>query len=194
MAKTKTSDRSYRDAEWLKKYADKGLWYGAIAKMVDISESTIVKHMIKNNVYTIVPEEIHSAALKNSIETGAICFFILMGNPVIKKNSQTNFNGMRLPNKRYAPFEEYHLAYFKKYFPAFIPNDPPYTLKFNFYRDSKRRVDISNLYEAPQDILVRAGIIPDDHCGIIASHHSDSRVKYDIEFPRTEIFFYNAKS
>lgn len=52
---------------------------------------------------------------------------------------------------------------------------------------TRRRVDLVNLLEATCDVLVRYGIIEDDHCGIVASHDG-SRVLYDKAHPRTEIY------
>ena len=52
---------------------------------------------------------------------------------------------------------------------------------------TKRRVDLTNLLEAVDDVLVRAGVLKDDHCGIIVSHDG-SRVLYDKDNPRTVLF------
>ena len=51
---------------------------------------------------------------------------------------------------------------------------------------TRRRVDLANLLEAADDVLVHAGVIADDHSGIVVSHDG-SRVLYDKEKPRTEI-------
>lgn len=55
-----------------------------------------------------------------------------------------------------------------------------------FYRDSRRRVDLTNLLEAIDDILIKYKIIKDDSFEIIAGHDG-SRVLVDKEHPRTEI-------
>lgn len=49
-----------------------------------------------------------------------------------------------------------------------------------------RRVDLTNLMEAMNDILVSRGILADDNYHIIAGHDG-SRVKYDKNEPRVEI-------
>lgn len=51
---------------------------------------------------------------------------------------------------------------------------------------TKRRVDLSNLIEAVDDILVKAGVLEDDNYKIVQSHDG-SRVLHDKENPRTEI-------
>ena len=63
---------------------------------------------------------------------------------------------------------------------------PPYNVKCVYYRNSERRVDLSNLLEATDDILVNAKVLPDDNYKIIASHDG-SRVRIDRENPRVEI-------
>lgn len=56
-----------------------------------------------------------------------------------------------------------------------------------FYRETKRRVDLPNLTNAICDILVDQGILADDNAQIVVSMDG-SRVYYDKENPRTEIF------
>ena len=58
-------------------------------------------------------------------------------------------------------------------------NDPV-TVKCLFYMPTKRRVDLTNLLEAIDDILVKYEVLEDDHSGIIYSHDG-SRVLYDKE-------------
>ena len=45
----------------------------------------------------------------------------------------------------------------------------------------------TNLLESIDDVLVRAGVLKDDHSGIIVSHDG-SRVLYDKDNPRTVLF------
>lgn len=51
---------------------------------------------------------------------------------------------------------------------------------------TRRGVDLTNLLEALDDVLVEAGVLEDDHSGILVSHDG-SRVLYDKQHPRTEI-------
>lgn len=59
-------------------------------------------------------------------------------------------------------------------------------VKATYYMKTKRRVDLNNLHNALHDILVHYQIIDDDNSEVIAATDG-SRVKYDKEFPRTEI-------
>lgn len=61
--------------------------------------------------------------------------------------------------------------------------------QFTFYVPDRRKRDLSNLYEFPQDCLEEAGIIENDNQ---IFSHDGSRMKYDPQYPRTEIslFFF----
>lgn len=52
---------------------------------------------------------------------------------------------------------------------------------------TRRRVDLTNLLGATCDLLVDFNVIEDDNSNIVAGHDG-SRVKYDKEKPRTEIW------
>ena len=67
------------------------------------------------------------------------------------------------------------------------PIEEPVEVKCLFYMPTRRRVDLTNLLESIDDVLVRAGVLKDDHSGIIVSHDG-SRVLYDKDNPRTEVF------
>lgn len=64
--------------------------------------------------------------------------------------------------------------------------DRPINIRAVFYMDTKRRVDITNLLNALDDMLVKAGVIKDDNRNIVASHDG-SLVLYDKIRPRIEI-------
>jgi Holliday junction resolvase RusA-like endonuclease len=64
--------------------------------------------------------------------------------------------------------------------------DTPVNVKCLFYMPTRRKVDLTNLLQAIDDILVKAGVLQDDHSGIVVSHDG-SRVLYDKERPRTEV-------
>jgi len=51
---------------------------------------------------------------------------------------------------------------------------------------TRRRVDLTNLLEAIDDVLVHYGVLSDDNSSIIVSHDG-SRVLYDKARPRTEV-------
>lgn len=56
-----------------------------------------------------------------------------------------------------------------------------------YYMATRRKVDLANLIEATCDILVKAGVLEDDNCRIVAAHDG-SRVDYDKANPRAEIW------
>lgn len=114
--------------------------------------------------------------------------FVIALAPVTKKNSQQIVRlGKRysiVPSKQYKAYEKAAML--------FIPTNTysgittPVTVQALFYMPTRRRVDLTNLLEALDDTLVRAGLLADDNCRIIASHDG-SRVMYDKEHPRTEV-------
>lgn len=56
-----------------------------------------------------------------------------------------------------------------------------------YYMKTARRVDLANLIEATTDILVKAHVLEDDNSKIVAAHDG-SRVDYDKQNPRVEIW------
>ena len=109
--------------------------------------------------------------------------------PVTKKNSQqiiinkATGRPMIIQSKRYREYEK-ECGWFIQGKGEKI--NEPVTVKCLFYMPTKRRVDLTNLLEAIDDILVKYGVLEDDHSGIIYSHDG-SRVLYDKENPRTEV-------
>lgn len=110
--------------------------------------------------------------------------------PVSKKNSQqilTNPKTKRpfiMPSKKYKEYEA-QAAWFLKPCPP-RPIECRLEIQCLFYMPTRRHVDLTNLLEAVDDILVKCGIIKDDHSGIVVSHDG-SRVLWDKDNPRTEI-------
>ena len=106
--------------------------------------------------------------------------------PVTKKNSQRIVNVGKyhkvLPSKAYVEYEK-ECGW---YLPRGEMIDYPVEVKCLFYMPTKRRVDLTNLLEAIDDVLVKYGVLEDDNFRIIVSHDG-SRVLYDHENPRTEI-------
>ena len=60
---------------------------------------------------------------------------------------------------------------------------------YRLFMQTKRKVDDLNLYAALDDILVHENILADDNISIIRSRDG-SRMFYDKENPRTEIYIY----
>lgn len=108
--------------------------------------------------------------------------------PISKKNSQQIFrpNGMNrpiiVPSKKFKEYEQAALW--------FIPKNKvintPVNIKCLFYMPTKRKCDLTNLLEAIDDVMVKAGLLADDNYTIIESHDG-SRVLYDKDNPRTEV-------
>lgn len=110
--------------------------------------------------------------------------------PVSKKNSQQILNNPKtgrpfiMPSKKYKEYER-EAAWFLMPRPP-RPIECELNIKCLFYMPTRRRTDLTNLLEAVDDLLVSAGIIADDHYGIVAAHDG-SRCFVDKDNPRTEI-------
>lgn len=59
-------------------------------------------------------------------------------------------------------------------------------VKCLYYMETRQRVDLTNLLEATDDILVKAGVLADD-CAAVVAGHDGSRVLLDRKNPRVEI-------
>lgn len=111
--------------------------------------------------------------------------------PITKKNSQqilTNRKTGRpfiMPSKKYKEYESAALYYLPKR--AGMPLEGPLNVKALFYMPTRRKTDLTNLLEAVDDVIVKAGIVVDDNYKVIAAHDG-SRCYYDKENPRTEIY------
>lgn len=110
--------------------------------------------------------------------------------PRTKKNHQQicykNVSGRKVPFVM--PSQQYR-QYINQahYFLRPLRINFPVNIKCLFYMGTKRKCDLTNLLEAIDDILVAKGTVLDDNYTIIASHDG-SRVLYDKESPRTEIY------
>lgn len=106
--------------------------------------------------------------------------------PITKKNHQqiikVGGRMMVIPSKQYKQYEADCMPYLK---PEGISY--PVNVKALYFMPTRRRVDLVNLHEALCDVLVKYGVIEDDNSKIIASMDG-SRVLYDKENPRTEIY------
>lgn len=111
--------------------------------------------------------------------------FVIPIEPRTKKNNQriviAGGRPMIIPSKAYKEFEEAALWYVER-----IGIDYPVNVKAHFYMKTKRRVDLTNLLEALDDVLVKGGMLLDDNYKIIASHDG-SRVFFDKNNPRIEV-------
>ena len=108
------------------------------------------------------------------------------GNPITKKNSQQIVKAkgryMLIPSKQYREYEKNAI----KQLPNNVFYQCPVNVECVYYMGVRRKVDLTNLLEATDDMLVKGNILADDNCSIIVSHDG-SCVKYDKENPRVEI-------
>lgn len=110
--------------------------------------------------------------------------------PVTKKNSQQILKNAGTgrpfvaPSRAYREYAEAAAWCLRTYRLETIRQ--PVEVKALFFMPTRRRVDLTNLLEALDDVLVKARVLLDDHCGIIVSHDG-SRVLYDKENTRTEV-------
>lgn len=93
-------------------------------------------------------------------------FMILLGNPVTKKNSQRIItiggHPRILQSKRYLEYQASCLEQIRYMYRDLHPVREGSTMVCVYHRQDNRRCDLSNLLEATQDILVEAGVLPDD--------------------------------
>lgn len=113
--------------------------------------------------------------------------------PVTKKNSMQMIRNsktqkpMLVPSKQYRRYER-DSGWFLK--PLAISS--PVNIRALYYMATRRKVDITNLESALLDVLVKHGVITDDNCRIVVSTDG-SRVLYDKDNPRTEIYITESK-
>jgi Holliday junction resolvase RusA-like endonuclease len=128
------------------------------------------------------------------VKTAGLHFTIKL-TPVSKKNSQqilTNPKTGRpfiMPSKKFKQYEKDAMW--------FIPKgeviDFPVNVKCLFYMPTKRKCDLVNMQEAILDVMVKVGLLADDNYSIVQSMDG-SRVLYDKENPRTEIYITEVKN
>lgn len=112
--------------------------------------------------------------------------------PITKKNHQEIMHSSKtgkpfvMPSRQYRDYEAKAVWYCKAQRPR-EPIETPVEVKCLFYMPTRRKVDLTNLLESIDDVLVKAGVLKDDHSGIIVSHDG-SRVLYDKDAPRTEVY------
>ena len=111
-------------------------------------------------------------------------------DPRTKKNSQQIFRN-RKTGKPFISQSEIYKQYVKDcgYFlknKVSEPIDYPVNVKALYYRETRRRVDITNLHSCLHDVLVEHGILEDDNSNIVVGTDR-SRVFLGDKNPRTEI-------
>lgn len=121
---------------------------------------------------------------------------VISANPVTKKNSSQILKNPKTgryfiaPSKKYKMYEKECAWYLNRYSNLHISR--PVNVKCLFYMQTRRRVDLNNLLESATDVLVKYGVLADDNSNIVVSHDG-SRVLYDKDNARTEIYITNVK-
>ena len=113
----------------------------------------------------------------------------LYGEPRTKKNSSRILNGRAgrpyvAPSKAFVDYEKSCLWQIKR---PQKPVSARVNVRCVYYMQTHRKVDLANLIEATTDILVKARVLEDDNSQIVAAHDG-SRVDYDKQNPRAEIW------
>ena len=115
--------------------------------------------------------------------------FAIPLTPISKKNSMRIVNNQKkgkpflIASKQFKDYEKNSLWFIPK---LTNPIDYAVNVKCLFYMPTHRKCDLTNMLEAIDDIMVRAGLLADDNYTVIESHDG-SRVLYDKENPRTEV-------
>ena len=108
--------------------------------------------------------------------------------PRTKKNSLRIINvkgkPIIIPSELYKKYEKECRPFIPKIYP---PINYPINMKCIYYMPTRRKVDLNNLLEASTDMLVFYKVLEDDNSKIVVSHDG-SRVFYDKENPRAEIY------
>lgn len=126
--------------------------------------------------------------------TTAGLYFTVELPPVSKKNSQQILMNPKtgrpfiMPSKKYKQYEKAAL----RFIPKGETISSPVNVKCLFYMPTKRKCDLVNMQEAILDVMVKAGLLADDNYSIVQSMDG-SRVLYDKENPRTEVYITEAK-
>ena len=109
-------------------------------------------------------------------------------DPKTKKNHQQIMRNKKTGKPFVMPSKEYK-EYIRQahYFLRPLQIDFPVNIKCLFYLGTRRKCDLTNLLEAVDDLMVAKGTVVDDNYTIIVGHDG-SRVLYDKEHPRTEIY------
>ena len=127
--------------------------------------------------------------------------YVIPLDPRTKKNHMTTAGtGPKCPKcgKKARQFVRQGAAHSKYAFEAAqflnprpkVPIEEQVHIVYILYMQTRRRVDDLNLYASLDDILVHEKILKDDCIKLIRSRDG-SRVLYDKEFPRAEIYIYS---
>lgn len=114
--------------------------------------------------------------------------FTIKVSPITKKNHQEILRNFKTGKPYVSPSPQY--KQYERDAMWFIPKgiyiNEPVNIKCLFYMPTKRKCDLTNLLEAIDDVMVKAGLLADDSYDIIEGHDG-SRVFIDKNNPRTEV-------
>lgn len=115
--------------------------------------------------------------------------FTIPLQPITKKNSQRIVVNRKTNKPFIMPSKQFHdyEAAASLFIPKVDTINYPVNVKCLFYMQTHRKCDLTNLLEAIDDIMVHFKVVEDDNFSIIQSHDG-SRVLYDKENPRTEVY------
>lgn len=125
------------------------------------------------------------------LDYGDVVMITIPINPITKKNSNQIITNKKtgkpflIPSKQYKKYEKECNVFLMKY--RGLKIDKPINLECHYYMQRRIKVDLVNLLESTCDVLVKYGVIEDDNSSIVVSHDG-SRVHYDKNNPRTEIY------
>ena len=114
-------------------------------------------------------------------------FFEIPGAPITKKNSNKILLNPKTGKRFVATSDQYRR--YEKSAEGHCPKvlvSVPVNCRYIYYMPTHRRVDLSNLISATNDVLVKHGTLMDDNRDVVVSHDG-SCVLYDRERPRVEI-------
>lgn len=115
--------------------------------------------------------------------------FTIPLQPITKKNSQRIVVNRKTNKPFIMPSKQYHD--YEEAAAWFIPRNKRINYAVNvkclFYMSTHRKCDLTNLLEAIDDTMVNVGLLADDNYSIIQSHDG-SRVLFDKDNPRTEVY------
>lgn len=111
---------------------------------------------------------------------------VIPGEVISKKNSQRAFGNRIVPSKAWLLYEEAIKADFKKSPCEPLDENYPLLMHFYFYRKKTSPFDYNNMSQGPQDLLVQAGVIPDDNMNYVIPvfHGKYGGWEKDAENPR----------
>ena len=123
--------------------------------------------------------------------------FIIEGQPMSKKRNWVPLCGRGRPriilSKQYKAWEKsatdqlwvQRIGYQSTMIVPWVPIAEPVTVRFLFFLKGHGKIDLSNLYQGPEDALVVAEILQDD--ALIESHDGSRKYSDHNDMPRVHI-------